>query len=392
MIEEAEMSTTDPGEHYRYGGASQPDGGPGSRYPYDPQRKFVAGGNIEVPEETSEYDSGREQLEISMADQISIGNRKVCWTVTLVALVTIIVLWWVKTSASPTSQIPKTPEPNHFSQNGYEHVTDSRGNKYSIVAIYDRAPIHYTQGFYFVDATGQLLESAGYWGKSKIQYLELAEPTSPGTHGTSKVVKATDNSVNEFAEGCTMVNQRGKTWVYQLTWKSRQIFRYNSDLVLDKVFSMPAAMQEGWGLSHNPNNGNEMFATDSGATIFTLSPNAQDTELQLVGQKQIVNENGFAVNSLNELEHTGTTLFSNVYLSSSIQLIDLGNGKVRRSIDMSRLITLATQAYNKTTGRYLDYQQCLNGIAYDKKEDVFYLTGKEWPLIFKIKFPREYYI
>jgi glutamine cyclotransferase len=27
----------------------------------------------------------------------------------------------------------------------------------------------------------------------------------------------------------------------------------------------------------------------------------------------------------------------------------------------------------------------LNGIAYDKSEDVFYLTGKLWPKLFKVK-------
>ena len=27
-----------------------------------------------------------------------------------------------------------------------------------------------------------------------------------------------------------------------------------------------------------------------------------------------------------------------------------------------------------------------NGIAYDSKEDVFYLTGKRWNFLFKVKF------
>jgi glutaminyl-peptide cyclotransferase len=144
-------------------------------------------------------------------------------------------------------------------------------------------------------------------------------------------------------------------------------------------------------LSHNQSNQNELLATDSGAKVFSLGLNDEDSELKVTSTKQIQNSNGYAVSGLNELEHIGRVLFSNVYLSSNIEIIDLQTGKVLRELNMSRLIELADTEYRKLKFQGLQQSQCLNGIAYDKKEDVFYITGKEWPLIFKIKFPREYY-
>lgn len=372
---------------------SRPDGGPSSRNPVDVERKIISGGYVEENSHSIEYENDTEQMELAAIDQLGLNNRKVCYTVAAIAFCAIfIVVLVIRSAGSKASDSgSKTPDPSHYSQKGYEDVTDMRGSKYTILTIYEREPKYYTQGYYFVDSTGDILESAGYWGRSSIQYVEKTEPRVPGEHGRMTVKKSTPNDANEFAEGCTLVEQNGKTYIYQLTWQSRKIFRYNQDLTLDRTFSLPSQLREGWGLSHNPNKPSELFATDSGANIYSLTLNDQGADLSVVSTKQIRNSGGQPIYSLNELEHTGKILFSNVYLTNNIELIDLNSSSSVREINMSRLWVLANDAYRKIKGYDLNSQQCLNGIAYDKKEDVFYLTGKEWPLVFKIRFPREYY-
>jgi glutaminyl-peptide cyclotransferase len=63
-------------------------------------------------------------------------------------------------------------------------------------------------------------------------------------------------------------------------------------------------------------------------------------------------------------------------MADDIVQIDPATGKVVAFYDFSSL-------YPNRSRRSMD--DVLNGIAYDSADKVFYLTGKRWPKVFKVK-------
>jgi glutaminyl-peptide cyclotransferase len=59
--------------------------------------------------------------------------------------------------------------------------------------------------------------------------------------------------------------------------------------------------------------------------------------------------------------------------------IDKNSGRVTARIDARNLLPARERAE-------LPAEAVLNGIAHDPVEDVFYLTGKLWPKLFKVRF------
>ena len=91
------------------------------------------------------------------------------------------------------------------------------------------------------------------------------------------------------------------------------------------------------------------------------------------------------------MEWVGDLIVANVYLTKDLIIFGLKDNIVRRTISMKELVDRAYQEMGRRGLRQLDYSECLNGVAYDKENKVFYVTGKDWPLIFKIKLPEEYF-
>jgi glutamine cyclotransferase len=69
-------------------------------------------------------------------------------------------------------------------------------------------------------------------------------------------------------------------------------------------------------------------------------------------------------------------LYANVWQTSVIAVISLPSGKVVRYLDFSRKVMELQRKYSDI--------DVLNGIAYDGKN--FWITGKNWPWIYKISF------
>jgi glutaminyl-peptide cyclotransferase len=79
---------------------------------------------------------------------------------------------------------------------------------------------------------------------------------------------------------------------------------------------------------------------------------------------------------VNELECVNGSLYGNVWRRDFIVKIDPATGIVREKIDASGLLT-------SSEARDVDF---LNGIAYDPADGTFYITGKLWPKLFKVRF------
>ena len=85
---------------------------------------------------------------------------------------------------------------------------------------------------------------------------------------------------------------------------------------------------------------------------------------------------GRPVAGLNELECARDRVYANQWRTPWIVAVDPGSGLVVEVIDVSSLLpTSGASAWGVA-----------NGIAFDSGADVFYLTGKGWPVLYRVRF------
>jgi len=90
----------------------------------------------------------------------------------------------------------------------------------------------------------------------------------------------------------------------------------------------------------------------------------------------VADESG-PVEMLNELEYVKGTIYANVWKTDRIVLIDPETGKVTGWLDLTSILPRELQR-RRPVG-------VLNGIAYDAGNEALYITGKLWPLLFRIE-------
>jgi len=220
---------------------------------------------------------------------------------------------------------------------------------YEIVNVYPHDPEAFTEGLVFDD--GVLYEGTGLYGQSTLRRVELKT-------GRVLQIYALPNDV--FGEGVTIFGDE----IIQLTWLQHRGFVYDRQTFEPlKEFSYAT---EGWGLT---NNGSCLIMSDGTANLYFLDPETYE----VVGQVEV--RDGSPVTGLNELEYIRGYVYANVWHERLIAKIDPKTGNVRGWIDLSKIID-----YDK-----LDSESVLNGIAYNAKDDLIYVTGKRWPQLFEIR-------
>jgi glutamine cyclotransferase len=95
-----------------------------------------------------------------------------------------------------------------------------------------------------------------------------------------------------------------------------------------------------------------------------------------VVNKVAVTLNGKPVQYLNELEYINGEIWANVYGDDSIVIINPQTGKVRGVVDCRNLLPRSLRTANTDV---------LNGIAYNEATKSLYLTGKNWPKVYKVE-------
>ena len=222
---------------------------------------------------------------------------------------------------------------------------------------------YFTQGLEIHQ--GQLLQSSGLYGKSKLVNRPLSKvPQTPKVKSSWQQVLPN----NYFAEGLTVL---GDT-VYLLSWREQTLWRFA--LSSGKLLSRGTYQGEGWGLS---NNGKHLIRSDGSATLYFHDPTtlAIDRRLQ-------VTRSGVPVKRINELEFAHGLIWANIWFSNDIIAIDPTNGQVVAVVDVSRLA-------QRERARNPDPNAVTNGIAYDARDDSFWLTGKHWSELYQIKLNTE---
>ena len=224
---------------------------------------------------------------------------------------------------------------------------------YEIINEFSRSKNSYTQGLEFYNDT--LYESLGRYGQSKLVKVEF---------NSGKKLKEIKLPSEYFAEGITILNDK----IFQLTWKEKVGFVYDVDnFNRINTFEYKNSI-EGWGIC---NDGNKLYKSDGTDKIWILNPENQKEESYI---EIYTNKN--KVVGLNELEWIDGKIYANRYLFDGIAIINPKNGAIEGVINLSSLKSRVTQH---------EKLDVINGIAYNKKRNSIFVTGKMWDKLFEIR-------
>lgn len=210
---------------------------------------------------------------------------------------------------------------------------------------------NFTQGLEF---DGDILyESTGQRGESKVAKINLS---------SGAILNSIGLDGNYFGEGITIID--GK--IFQLTWQEQKCFIYDKN-TLQLIKDIPYT-GEGWGLC---NDGKSIIMSDGTERIVFRNPDTFTVDRIIE-----VYDNKGPINRLNELEFINGRIYANVWMTNSIIVINPENGKVEAIIDCTEL---------EKNGKGLE-GDVLNGIAFNKKTNKTYMTGKKWNKLFEVSF------
>jgi glutamine cyclotransferase len=236
-----------------------------------------------------------------------------------------------------------------FLEKGNPATTTTQQYAFSVVKAYPHDQNAFTEGLFFAD--GYIYESTGLNGASTLRRVNL---------DSGQVLQEIALPNEFFGEGITLVNDT----IIQLTWQSHIGFIYdkNSFAPLGN-FSYPT---EGWGLTFD---GKHLIMSDGSSNLVFLDP----VTFQQVGQVQ-VRDGDASVSNLNELEYVNGDVYANIFEQQKIAIINPETGQVKAWIDLSGL--QGSAGFNG--------ENVLNGIAYDAKDNRFFVTGKDWTQLYEI--------
>ena len=214
-------------------------------------------------------------------------------------------------------------------------------------------PDTFTQGLE-VDVDGNLLIGTGLNGSSRLLRLKPSE-LSP----TQEI--ALQDSY--FGEGITQTD----AGIWQLTWKSGTAFLRDAETF--EEIDRATYDGEGWGLC---NAGSTLIMSDGTAKLRHLDP----VTFEEIQPRTKVTLNGSAIDKLNELECVDGAVYANVWMSDNILKIDPASGIITAVINTANLNRIASA----------NPDAVLNGIAHIPDTDEFWITGKLWDTLYRVRF------
>jgi glutamine cyclotransferase len=224
---------------------------------------------------------------------------------------------------------------------------------YQVVNTFPHDTTSYTQGLGYYD--GRFLESTGENGQSTLRWVDPK---------TGNAIKKIDIDKQYFGEGSTLVDNK----VIMLTWQHNMGFVYDAE-TFKQLSTFPYQnSREGWGLTFD---GKQLLKSDGTNRIWFLNKDNMKEERFI----DVFDDKG-QVDQLNELEYIDGKLYSNVYQTSKIAIINPNSGVVEAYIDATGILPKSDTYMNTDV---------LNGIAWDKQGKRLFITGKKWDKLFEIK-------
>ncbi len=229
---------------------------------------------------------------------------------------------------------------------------------YEIIKVHPHDTSSYTQGLEW--SGDKLIEGTGLRGKSVLKVMDSNMKT------LGKVVQL---EKEYFGEGTTLFNHK----IYQLTWEEHKVFVYDATTL--KKISELYWPYEGWGLTHNDT---ALIVSTGGSNIYFVDPTNFSIKKTLG-----IFDNKEYVTSINELEYANGNIYANIYGQDKIVVINPLSGLVIAIVDFTNLLAKANTKYDP---RANETGFVLNGIAYKKESNTFFITGKCWPVLVEVKF------
>jgi glutamine cyclotransferase len=225
--------------------------------------------------------------------------------------------------------------------------------KAQLVRVYPHDTSAFTEGLLIRD--GWLYESTGFEGHSFIRKEVLT---------TGKVVQSVAIPSQYFGEGIVDWGDTLRSFV----WHGGQGYVWTLKTL--RRIGTWTYEGEGWSMTHDNRH---IVMSDGTSTLRFLDP-----ATMRVSRRLDVTADGKPVTMINELEYVRGEILANIWQTGLIARIDPQSGQVKGWIDVNALWTRAG-----TTGP----DAVPNGIAYDKRTNRLYVTGKYWPYLFEIKLP-----
>jgi glutaminyl-peptide cyclotransferase len=209
----------------------------------------------------------------------------------------------------------------------------------------------FTEGF---EIDGDVLyESTGLEGRSELRELNPA---------TGAVERSVPLPGQLFGEGLTVVGDR----IWQLTWRDGVVLEWDrATLALRRRVPLDG---EGWGLCLD---GGRLVRSDGTDRLRFQNPDTFAEEGAVS-----VTLDGAPLTEINELECVDGQVWANVWRTDRIVRIDPADGRVTAVVDAAGLLDPARRAGTDV----------LNGIAAVPGTDEFLITGKFWPVTFRVRF------
>ncbi|WP_371794414.1 glutaminyl-peptide cyclotransferase [Streptomyces sp. NBC_01718] len=216
-------------------------------------------------------------------------------------------------------------------------------------------PQAFTQGLEF--RGDSLYESTGLVGRSSLRAGRPGKP--PTVYAELKAPL--------FGEGITLSGDK----LWQLTWRNGTAIERDPTTLAER--RRVTYQGEGWGLCHQRLSGRQQLVMSNGTDRLAFR---DPITFKATGSID-VRQDGRPVTGLNELECAPDGfIYSNVYPTDTIVRIDPGTGTVSAHIDATGLLTPSERGG----------AQALNGIAAVPGTNLFLITGKLWPRMFKVSF------
>lgn len=235
---------------------------------------------------------------------------------------------------------------------------------FAIVNKYPHDTSYFVEGLEFYK--GQLFVSSGS-GSSEPETAPWLHPSAFGVADLKTGKTDTKVSIDNhkyFGEGITFFHDK----VYQLTYRTKVGFVYDANTFKKiKEFTIPA--NEGWGLTHDSAS---LIMSDGSSNLYFMQPDSLKL-MSIIG----VTDNSGPVANINELEYANGYIYANQWLTPYILKIDPVSGKVVGKMDFTSVIA-EVNAKNPELNEF-------NGIAYNAATGTFFVTGKNWPVIYEVR-------
>ncbi|MCC8425105.1 glutaminyl-peptide cyclotransferase [Mucilaginibacter sp. UR6-11] len=232
---------------------------------------------------------------------------------------------------------------------------------YKVINKFPHDTSAYTEGLLYQD--GYLYESTGNEGHSDIRKVDLL---------TGKVVQRQKLEKKYFGEGSAIIGNK----IVMFTYKNKVGFVFDKNTMKPLSQFVNNVGVEGWGVTFD---GNKIYLDDSTNRIWFLDKNTY----RQIGFIDVYDEKG-PVSEVNELEYIDGKLYSNVYTTDMILVINPKTGAVMQRVNMANLWPEAQRPAD-----FDGSNNVLNGIAWDAKGKRLFVTGKKWPWVYQVEFVKK---